>query len=447
MEPPETKFAKLGDEHIAYQVLGKGPPDILYASGSGSHVDVALEYPRFQYLIRRLSSMGRLIRYDRRGAGASDPLPHHLLPSWEVGIDDIKAVLDEVQAERVTIIAILDSAPVALLFAATYPERTSRLILCNTSARLKPDTDYPSGMSPEMAEFILEQVRLEWGKESFAELTAPSLAGDKAFPRWYAKMMRAAASPRTVAENLRQSLEMDARGILPSVQVPTLVMHSRGNRIVPLEQARYLADHLPHAALVELPGSDQLLFGKDMELALNHIEEFVTGTPRGSDPDRVLSTVLFTDIVGSTDRLAEIGDKVWRHTLEAHDSLIASSVEAFQGRIADTTGDGVLALFDGPGRALRCAFTLRDQLAETGIDIRTGMHTGEVEIRPEGKVSGIAVHIAARVVAEAQAREVLVSRTVKDLVTGGRVVFEPRGTHSLKGVPEDWELFAAVDRA
>ena len=445
MELPETRFAAVGDDRIAYQVVGQGPPDILYTSGGGGHIDVALEYPRFQYMVRGFASFARLIRFDRRGTGASDPLGRDVLPSWETWIDDFKAVLDEVGSERVAIVALLDGAASALLFAATYPERTHALVLFNTTSRFRADVDYPQGHPDEVLDGIFQRIRNEWGTEDYASLAVPSLADDKGFARWYAKLMRAAASPRVLAENMEQSINLDARDVLSSVQAPVLVMHSRDNTLIPIAQGRYLADNLPNATFVELLGSDALILGEHMDLVLGHIETFLTGARRVADAERVLSTVVFTDIVGSTARLAEVGDRQWRHTLEQHDATIRSSVESFSGRVADTTGDGVLALFDGPGRALRCAFMLRDDLAKMGIEIRTGIHTGEVEMRAEGHVGGMAVHLAARVMAEAKQGEVLVSRTVRDLVTGGGFSFESRGIYDLKGVPDRWELCAVAE--
>ncbi|MDQ3646635.1 MAG: adenylate/guanylate cyclase domain-containing protein, partial [Actinomycetota bacterium] len=340
---------------------------------------------------------------------------------------------------------VLDAAPAALLFAATYPERTLGLVLFNATARFRADDDYPEGHPDQFVESITERIRSEWGSEEYASLIVPSLAHDKSFARWYAKLMRAASSPRVLAETLRQTMDLDAREVLSSVQVPVLVMHSRDNALIPIAQGRYLAENLPDATFIELPGADSLILGAEMDLIIGHIEKFLTGARREPDPDRVLSTVLFTDIVGSTACLAEVGDRQWRHTLDAHDARIRLLVDSFKGRVAKTTGDGVLALFDGPGRALQCAFALRDDIAGAEIEMRTGIHTGEVEMRAEGDVTGIAVHIAARVMAHARPGDILVSRTVRDLVTGGGFSFESRGTYELKGVPDEWELCAAAE--
>ena len=445
VELPETRFAVVGDDRIAYQAIGHGPPDILYTSGSGGHIDVALEYPRFQYMVARFASFGRLIRFDRRSAGASDPLSRDVLPSWETWIDDFKAVLDAVGSERVAIVALLDAAAPSLMFAATYPERTHALVLFNTTACYRARPDYPEGLPDDVVDSVMDRIRSQWGTEDYGPLVAPSIADDKSFARWYAKLMRAGASPRVLAENLEQALDMDAREVLPSIKVPVLVMHSRDNALTPFAQGRYLAENLPNARFIELPGADGLILGAHMDRVLGEIETFLTGARRVSNPDRVLATVLFTDIVGSTERLADVGDKQWRHTLETHDSTIRSSVESFNGQVAQTTGDGVFALFDGPGRALQCALTLRERLASLGLAIRTGIHTGEVELRSQDLVSGIAVHIAARVMAQAGPGEVLVSRTVRDLVTGGGFEFESRGAYELKGVPDKWELCAVSE--
>lgn len=444
MELPETRYTQLGDDRIAYQVVGAGPPDILYSFGTSSHVDVALEYPRFRYMVRRLASLGRLIRFDRRGSGASDPLSSQDLPSWEIWIDDIKAVLDAVDSESTVLLASADAGPAALLFAATYPERTAGLILLNTYARFVADVDYPSGLPREVADATVNAFTEGWGTETLASLFLPSLAHDRATTLWTAKSMRASLSPRAATANMRQIIDLDARQALGSIQAPALVMHSRDMVPIPIAQGRYLADNLSDAAFEELPGADGPLFGEAMEPALGHIERFLKGSRHISESDRILATVLFTDMVGSTAQLSDVGDKRWRHTLEAHDELIRGSVESFRGRVGDMTGDGVLAFFDGPGRALHCSFELRDELSAMGIDIRTGLHTGEIELREDGHASGIAVHIAARVMAQAGPKEVLVSRTVKDLVAGGGFSFESRGEHSLKGIPDTWELFAAT---
>lgn len=443
VELPETRYTRLGQDRIAYQVVGEGPPDILYTAGSATHVDVSLEYPRFQYVVRRLASFGRLTRFDRRGSGASDPVSGERLPSWEIWIDDIKAVLDTIDSERATILAVSDAGPVALLFAATYPERTSGLILVNTYARFLADTDYPAGLPNQVGETILDRFTREWGTESLASSLFPSLANDRASTRWLAKIMRASLSPRAAAANMRQIMDLDARPVIATIQAPALVMHSRNLVPIPIAQGRYLAEKLPNATFVELPGGDGPIYGEAMEPAIEHIERFLTGATQAPERDRVLATIVFTDIVGSTARLSELGDKRWLHTLEAHDEVIHRSVDSFHGRVVRTTGDGVLALFDGPGRALHCSFELRDQISTMGIDIRTGVHTGEVELSADGQVGGIAVHIAARVIDQANPGEILVSRTVRDLVTGGAFSFESRGRHSLKGISEQWELFAA----
>ncbi|HYY80372.1 MAG TPA: adenylate/guanylate cyclase domain-containing protein [Actinomycetes bacterium] len=444
--PPETRYARVGEDRVAYQVLGEGPPDLVFTMGAFSDVDVVWEDPQMALFLRRLGSFTRLLRFDRRGTGASDPLPPDPLPPWEAYVEELVAVMDAAGSRRAALLATGPQAgPMALFFAGTKPERTEALILTDATARYLVADDYPIGFPPEATEAMIARAERLWGTEQYAGTYAPGRAGDERFLRWSARLERAIASPRMVRTYLRALLELDVRAILPLIQAPTLLLAHRGFEQVPVEHGRYLAEHIPGARLVELPG--QLpLFWAQPDVALEQIERFLGGDRRGVEPTRVLATVLFTDIVGSTRRAAELGDRSWRQLLEVHDELAGRLVEQWGGRLVKTTGDGILATFDGPGRAIGCAAALRDQLRDIGTEIRAGVHTGEVELRGDD-VGGIAVHIAARIMATAGAGEIVVSRTVRDLVVGSEVVLRDRGSRRLEGVEGDWQLFVVAGRS
>jgi class 3 adenylate cyclase len=437
---PETTYAPLGEDRIAYQVLGEGP-DLVLTMGAFGHVDLLWEDPGVALFLRRLASFSRLISFDRRGTGASDPYPENVPPPWEAYADEVAAVMDAAGSEQAALMATTaEAGPMALFFAATRPERTRALVLANASARYVADDDYPIGFSPQQADALISRVEESWGTADRIADGIPSKAGDERFRRWMARVQRSIASPRTVHIFLRALFQVDVRPLLPLIQAPTLVLHRRDFRLLPIEHGRYLADHIPNARLVELPGSDGPLTWETPELILGHIEEFLTGVRASAPATRVLATVLFTDIVASTERAAELGDRRWGELLQVHDDLGTRLVEQWGGRVVKSTGDGLLATFDGPGRAIACAAALRDQLAGIDLQIRAGLHAGEVELRGDD-VGGIAVHIAARVMAAARPGEVLVSSTVHDLVAGSDQVLEDRGTHRLKGVEGEWELF------
>jgi class 3 adenylate cyclase len=441
---PETTYARLGDDRVAYQVLGEGP-DLVATMGAFGHVDLMWEDPGVALFLRRLASFSRLITFDRRGTGASDPLPEHLPPPWEAYADEVTAVMDAAGSRQAALMATTaEAGPLALFFAATRPDRTTALILANASARYLAADGYPIGLPPERAEAIVARVEETWGTGDRVADGIPSRAGDERFRRWMARMQRSIASPRTVRTFLRAMFEVDMRPLLHLVQAPTLVLHRRDFAPLPIEHGRYLAEHLPNARLVELPGADGPLTWEAPEVTLGHIEEFLTGVRRTVPSTRVLATVLFTDIVASTERASQLGDRRWRELLEVHDDLGRRLVEQEGGRVVKTTGDGLLATFDGPGRAIACALVLRDQLGEIDLRIRAGLHAGEVELRGDD-VGGIAVHLAARIMAEAGPGEVLVSRTVRDLVAGSGRTLTDRGTRRLKGVEGDWQLFAVAE--
>jgi class 3 adenylate cyclase len=440
---PETRYARLGDARIAYQVMGEGPPDLVVSAGTYGNIDLDWEDPLAARMYRRIAAFSRLIRFDRRGSGSSDPLPLDALPPWEAYMEEVEAVMDAVGSERAAIMGVFDAGPMAALFAATKPERTVALILANTAARLLASEDYPIGAPTEVVEEVIDRVEETWGTEAQAWMQAPSRAGDEHFRRWFAKYTRGIASPTAVKAYLHAMLEADARPILSSIHLPTLVVHRTNYPLFRIEHGRYLAEHIEGARLVELPGADGALAWENADLLIDEIEEFLTGIRRRAVPDRALATVLFTDIVGSTERAGELRDERWLRLLDVHDETARRVVGGFDGRLIKTTGDGILAIFDGPGRGIRAAALLREELRRAGLDIRAGVHTGEVELR-DGDVGGIAVHIGARVMAAAAPGEILVSRTVRDLIAGSEIRLEDRGAHQLKGVEGPWQLFAAA---
>lgn len=441
MEAPATRFTRIGEDRIGYQVFGDGPPDLLYMAGTTDTIDIRWEWPPYAHFLRRLASFSRVIMLDRRGQGASDPVSREGISVWEDWADDTRAVLDAVGSERAAVFAGIESTPIGLLFAATDPDRTQALILFSGTARFAADDDYPWGLPAdalvETEGFIVDT----WGTEEMATVVQPLLAQDPAFRRWFAKSQRSAASAREAAATLTRIRSMDVRSILPSVRTPTLVIHRKEFEWVPIEQSRYLADNLPDARLL-LSDGDSLPYTEPVEDILREVEAFVTGArTRAAESDRVLATVLFTDIVGSTERASAEGDRRWRTLLESHDTIAAAVVDQHGGRVVKLTGDGVLATFDGPGRAVRCALSLRDALRTLAIQIRAGVHTGEVEVRGED-IGGVGVHIAARVTEHADPGEIWVSGAVPLLMAGSNVEFDHRGEWALKGVPGEWSLLA-----
>ena len=442
-EVPTTHFAKLGRDRIAYQVLGEGPVDLVLVPGIGDALDIRWEYPPYASVLRRLASFSRLIMLDRRGMGASDPVSLEALPSWEEWADDALAVLDTVGSERAALLGVNDAGPTAILFAAARPERTHSLILFNSGA-------FALGMSdrtPEEWETFLSFMEENWGTEEDAVIGAPHLADDPLFLRWVTKNMRMSCSPREVGAHLRHMATTDVTQVLPLIRVPTLVLHRQDTPYITLDQGRYLAEQIPGARMIVVPGSGLMLYLKPHAQLLDHIEEFLTGTAPATDANRALSTILFTDIVGSTEQASTLGDRRWRVLLESHDAVARTVVDQHGGRLvrsSRSTGDGVLATFDGPGRAIRCASALRAALSPLNIKIRAGLHTGEVELRADD-IGGIAVHVAARVLEQAAADELLTSSAVPLLVAGSGIEFEDRGEHELKGISGAVRLFAVED--
>ena len=440
---PETKWARSGELHIAYQVVGDGPVDLLLAPGYLSHLEQNQWWPGYAHFIERLASFSRVINFDRRGTGLSDRIL--ALGSFEELLDDIRAVLDAASSERAVLLGQAEGGPMCALFAATLPERTSALVLNSSYAKRLWAPDYPWGLDDESRARILDGYATRWGTERFGlRALAASMEGNEQFRDWYTQACRFAGTPGSARAWFDAQMEIDIREVLPAIRVPTLVLHRVDDPVVPIDASRYLAEHIPGAKLVELPGADHFPFVGDTDGLVDEVEEFITGSRPSREPDRVLATVLFTDIVGSTERAAELGDRAWKELLDEHHRVTRAEIERARGREARLTGDGVLATFDGPARAVGCATAIRDGVRALGLEIRAGLHTGEVELAGSGP-EGIAVHLGARIAALAGPGEVLVSSTVKDLVVGSGLAFADRGAHELKGVPGEWRVFAVED--
>jgi class 3 adenylate cyclase len=435
---PETRFARNGDVHLAYQTVGSGPVDLLYVDAWVHHVEAVWEVPDFARLLRRLSSFARLIHFDRRGTGLSDPVPLDRLPDVETQVDDAVAVLDAAGSSEAVVVGANEGTLVAILLAARHPERCRSLVLFATTAQHQK----AGGKPIEEMEAFIELVRInQVSGNSGVDVLAPSRAGEERFDRDLARLQRLSVRAGAIGHYVRQSIMSDVTGELPAISTPTLILNRTGNRIVSTELSREVASMIPNARYVELPGTDHLIFSEGVDEVVDEIEEFVTGARTGADPDRTLATVLFTDIVDSTTRAADLGDRRWRDLLDRHHELIRAQVERHGGREVKTTGDGVFAAFDGPRSAVRCAMAATDAVSSLGIQIRAGVHTGEVEVRGDD-LGGLAVHIGARIAALAIGGEVLVSSTVRDLLAGSGIAFEDRGEHELKGVPGTWRVFA-----
>ena len=444
MRTPPTQYARSGDVSIAYQVVGDGPIDLVVVLGFATHLELQWEIPAFARLFERISSFSRLILFDKRGTGLSDPVAE--VPTLEQRIDDVRTVMDAAGSERAALFGVSEGGPMSVLFAATHPERVTALVLHGAMGRTTEAPDYPWGSPADaLRESAAEFIAPYWGQQSegIVELFAPSLVGDPEVLELTARMERSAASPAMVQQIFEMFLDVDVRAVLPTIRVPTLVLHRRGDRVVNRRAGEELAAQIPGARYVELPGIDHLPWAGDSEAVLGEIEEFLTGARSVPEPDRVLATVMFTDIVGSTERAAELGDARWRELLSAHQAAVRRELTRFRGREVKTLGDGSLATFDGPARAIRCGHAITEAARPLGLEVRIGLHSGEVELMEED-VGGIAVHIAARVGALAAAGEVLVSSTVKDLVAGSGIEFVDRGAKPLKGISGEWRLFAAA---
>jgi pimeloyl-ACP methyl ester carboxylesterase len=441
-EIPETRYTKSGDVHIAYQVMGSGPLDVVFVPGFVSHLEHQWDLPGWAHMMHRVASFARLIMFDKPGTGLSDRFA--AIPTLEQRMDDVRAVMDAVGSERAAFIGVSEGGPMGILFAATYPHRTAALILYGTYARRMWAPDHPWGRTETDLRSLLERMEQSWGKDPVADIWAPSILNNEEARRAVATYWRRSASPGAAVTVLRMTMEIDVRHVLPVVRVPTLVLHRSGDRVTRVEQGRYLAEHIEGAKLVELPGEDHIPAVGNREAIIDEVEEFLTGI-RASESDRVLATVLFTDIVGSTERALELGDRRWREVLEQYYGIARRELARFRGREIDTAGDGLFAAFDGPARAIRCACRIREEVRPLGLEVRSGLHAGECEVVGQ-KIGGIAVHIGARVASAAAPGEVVVSGTVKDLVAGSGIGFKERGTHALKGLPGAWPLFM-VDNA
>lgn len=441
---PETRYARAGDVHIAYQVVGDGPIDLVYVPPQLQQVEHLWAEPRIAAFFERLARFSRLILLDRRGTGLSDPISS--TTALEDQMEDVTAVLDAVGSQRAALFAQSDGAAMAMLYAATHPDRTGALILYAGMARVTGAPGYEWPGTPADREARIAQIFAHWGEGARLDAVGPSVADDVALRRWFARLERLSASPGALKLLFDIAGETDVRDVLPSIAVPTLVLHRRDDTVIDVRHSRYLAEHIPGARYVELEGRDNLLVVGDSERILAEVERFLTGAHTPPEPDRVLATVMFTDIVGSTATAARLGDRAWRELLARHDDLSRAQLARFRGRTVKSLGDGFLATFDGPARAIRCALELREAMRELGVELRAGLHTGECEAMGED-VGGLAVHIGARVGALAAPREVLVSNTVKDLVVGSGIGFADRGEHALKGVPGTWHLWAAAEQA
>ena len=435
---PETRYAKSDGVNIAYQVTGDGPPVVL-VSGFVSHLELDWDEPRSAYFLERLSSFSTLVRFDKRGTGLSDRPGG--LPDLETRMDDVRAVLDAEGIERAALFGYSEGGPMCVLFAATYPERTTAVVVYGSYAkRQDPDDDYPWAATREERAAYATEVERTWGEEGDLGKLAPH--ADEAFARWWGARGRAAASPGAARDLILVNSSIDVRDVLAAVRVPALVLHRTGDLDSQAAEGRYIAERIPGGRFVELAGDDHLPW-IDSDQILDEVEEFLTGARRGPAHDRVLATVLFTDLVHSTDRAVEVGDRAWRELLARHDALVTDIVARYGGTVVDTAGDGVLARFDGPARSVRAAGAIISAMRGLGLEVRAGVHTGEVELTADG-IAGIAVHVGSRISALAQPGQVLVSSTVKDLVAGSGLEFRDVGETELRGVPGSWRLYEAV---
>ncbi|HEX8687468.1 MAG TPA: adenylate/guanylate cyclase domain-containing protein, partial [Pyrinomonadaceae bacterium] len=439
--PPETMYARSGEVNIAYQVVGDAPLDLVFVMGWVSHMEYFWREPSFARFLRRLASFSRLILFDKRGTGLSDRVPVNRLPTLEQRMDDVRAVMDAVGSERAALCGVSEGGPMCSLFAATYPEKTSALVMLGTYAKRARAEDYPWAPTPEEREHFFEEIRRHWGGPVGLEERAPSVASDPRFREWWATYLRMGASPGAALALTQMNAEIDVRHVLPSVRVPTLVIHRADDQCLRAEEGRYVASRIPGARYVELPGRDHLPFVGDQMAVLDVVEEFLTGACHAPEPNRVLATVLFTRIADSPEpRSAWPGVGLRQGLIQRLRAYVRKEIEWFRGREIDMVGDRPLAIFDGPARAVRCAYAIVEYASRLGVEMRAGLHTGECDV-VDGKVTGLAAEIGVQVANRAAAGEVLVSNTVKDLVAGSGINFEDRGAHRLGRVAGEWRLF------
>ena len=441
---PTTHYAKSGDVHIAYHVVGGGPLDLVLINGWISHLEYQWEDPAFARFLNRLASFSRLIVFDKRGTGLSDRVAESALPTLEQRMDDIRAVMDAAGSKRAAMLGLSEGGPLSTLFAATYPARTAALIMYGAYAKWIRSDDYPWAPTREEHEAAFKAYEKHWGTPVGLKILAPSVANDERARQWYAHSLRVSASPGAGVTLYRMNIEVDVRAILPTIRVPTLILHRTGDRLIPCQAGRYMAEQIPSAEFVELPGDDHIAWIGDTEPLLAEVQEFLTGERPVLEADRVLATVLFVDIVQSTQRATAIGDSRWRDLVNNYQQQVDKEVTRLGGRVVNTAGDGVSAIFDGPARAIKCARAVKSVVGTLGLAIRCGIHIGECVIEGDD-VAGIAVHIGARVAARARPGEILISSTVKDLIAGSRVECLDRGSHVLKGVAGRWRLFAVKE--
>ncbi|HEY5816701.1 MAG TPA: adenylate/guanylate cyclase domain-containing protein [Solirubrobacterales bacterium] len=434
-----TRYADSDGVSIAYQVHGEGELDLVFVPGFVSHVELLWESPQTARMLRRLASFARVVVFDKRGQGLSDRPAKP--PTLEESIEDLRAVLDAAGCERPAVFGVSEGGPMSMLFAATWPERLSSLVLYGTYAKMVRSPDFPIGVPAAALDRWAQMMRREWGGPVGLRYWAPSAVDDAELERWWARLLRQGTSPAGAIALIDLYREMDVRGVLSSIDVPVLVLHREDDAVVHVEQGRFLADRIRHARFVALAGGDHLAWTEDQDTLLDEVEEFLTGSRRAHEPERALATVLFTDIAGSTETAARLGDRRWRDLLERHDAIVRHRLAAHRGREVKTMGDGFLATFDGPARAIRCAAEIAGAVGEVELEVRAGIHTGEVELIGDD-VGGMAVNIGARIGALAEPGEVLVSSTVRELVVGSGIEFAERGTHTLKGAPDKWRLFA-----
>jgi len=436
---PETQYARSGEVNIAYQVVGDAPLDLVFVMGWVSHMEYFWREPSFAKFLMRLASFSRLILFDKRGTGLSDRVPIHELPTLEQRMDDVRAVMEAVGSEKAALVGVSEGGPMCSLFAATYPEKTLALVMIGTYAKRICDDEYPWAPTTEQRQHFFEEMREQWGGPVGVEERAPSVANDPKFRDWWATYLRMGASPGAAVALTQMNAEIDVRRVLPTIRVPSLVIHRTGDLLLKIDEGRFVADCIPGSKFVELPGDDHLPFVGDQDAILDEVEEFLTGVRHSLEPDTVLATVLFTRIVSAKD------NRNWDNLLRRLRIQIGKEINWFRGREIDMVGDRPLAIFDGPARAIRCAMAIVEYASRLGVEMRVGLHTGECEI-VDGKVQGMATQVGACVANEAQSGEVLVSRTVKDLVAGSGIAFEDRGVHSLPGVGE-WRLFEVLRSA
>jgi pimeloyl-ACP methyl ester carboxylesterase len=440
---PETRYARSGGLSIAYQVIGDGELDLVFLPEWFNNLETQWEDPRLARFPERLSSFARVVMLNQRGMGLSDPIPLTDSMAAEEWIEDASAVMDAVGVGRAALLGTGIGGAVALLFAASHPGRVSALVLVNSTARTAAGENYPFGSTPELRSSMRERMRDAWGQAAILPMLAPEAAGDARFREWYGRFERLAASPGMALAAQRLIFDLDVRDVLGAIQCPTLVLHREDDPLITVEHGRYLAEHVPGARYVELPGAGHAFWSGDASALLDEIQTFLTGVAATPEPDRVLATVLFTDIVESTEVATSLGDSRWAELLGEHEAIVRREVERSRGRIVAFHGDGAFARFDGPARAIRSACAIREALRAVGLEIRAGLHTGEVELRDDD-LRGLGVHIGARVATSAEPGEILVSRTVVDLVAGSQISFADRGAHTLKGVPGEWQLFAVA---